>query len=160
MEKKANHRSTPAAWIKVWLLGYAGLHIGVGLALPWLVHTSLAAGYSGELASAFFDTATPPPEVRPVTLWLLGLFGPTIASWGVLLGALTLALLPQHPRRLAVAVGLALLVWMPLDSLLGVVNGVYSNVLLNGLAVAALLPPLVALLRMPVSSTNVMETRV
>ena len=66
---------------RIFLQLIAIVHIIGGMLLPFLVNTSLFETYNTLVYQALgFDIAGTNPEIN----FLIGLFGPTIASWGVL----------------------------------------------------------------------------
>ncbi len=58
------------------------LHIVGGLLLPWLLQTSLADDY---VLSIMQNFKVNEPGADQLVRFLVGILGPTIASWGVLL---------------------------------------------------------------------------
>ena len=113
------------------LLTVALAHVIAGMALAAL---PFAPSIHLKLAVAVFGAAKASEEV----LFLVSVFGPTVASWGILFFALVRAYF-RHPSG---ATWWALLwsvaVWAPLDSALCLYYGLVFPVALNA-AVAALI---------------------
>lgn len=118
---------------------YALAHIIGGLLLPWLVDTAVFADYNAALAQAFglHNAAS-----RRQAIFLTGLMGPTIASWGVLLLVLVQLSFARPTPMAWWGMVLAGLVWAPYDSLLSWQQGIYLNALINAASLLALLLPL------------------
>lgn len=115
------------------------LHIVAGLLFPWIVashgfdayrhHVQLvfdAEGYGAEQQAEF----------------LMAIFGPTIASWGVLfLYAVNSAFSRPSPQAWWFMLT-ACLVWAPYDSVYSLQQGVYLNAYINAVAFVAMMVPL------------------
>jgi hypothetical protein len=111
------------------LLWVGPLHVVGGLLLfltaflPDLQNTIAATtGLAGENFSPF----------------LFAVFGPTVASWGVLFTAVVCQFNDYPTRRLWRAMVLAVAVWAPLDTGLCLYYGVYGGVVVNGVVVVLL----------------------
>lgn len=104
----------------------AVLHIVSGLALPLLL-PSWPALIAAMPANAGFWAAV---------------FGPTVASWGVLMFVLVRHGLRARQRWACDALLLALMVWAPLDSLLCWRAGFPAAIALNAVAAASIAVPL------------------
>ena len=112
------------------ILSWVGpLHIVAGLLLfltaflPGLQTTiATSAGLDGDNFSPF----------------LFSVFGPTVASWGVLFTAVVRQFIDYPTRRLWNAMALAVVIWAPLDTSLCLYYGVNAGVVANGLVTALL----------------------
>jgi hypothetical protein len=113
-------------------------HIFAGLALfalffmPFLHTEFLSLIYIGN------QTELDTHNNSQLPFWIC-IFGPTLASWGVLLLALIKRYFAQPDRSLWWYFIAALCVWAPLDSLLCLMNGLYIGALLNALVLSAFL---------------------
>jgi hypothetical protein len=124
---------------KLFLQLIAVAHVIGGLLLPFLVNTSLFETYNTQVYEALgFDTARKNPEIN----FLIGLFGPTIASWGVLFFYVVSSAFRNMDRRGWWAIFLACVAWAPFDSLLSIQAGIYVNALINLISAVAILTPL------------------
>ncbi len=112
------------------ILSWVGpLHIVAGLLLfltAFLpgVQTAIAtsAGLDGDNFSPF----------------LFSVFGPTVASWGVLFTAVVRQFIDYPTRRLWNAMALAIAIWAPLDTGLCLYFGVNGGVVVNAAVVVLL----------------------
>ena len=111
------------------LIGPAHIAGGIGLAL-----LSLVPAVQAPLLSAIFGPGVP---LEP-TIFLVGVLGPTIASWGVLFTALVKNHIEQPSRRTWWFLFSSIAVWIPLDTFLCWYYGVYLGVWVN-LAVGTVL---------------------
>jgi hypothetical protein len=124
---------------KFFLQLIASAHIIGGVLLPFLVNTSVFATYNTSVYQALgFDTTGRNPEVN----FLIGLFGPTIASWGVLFFYVVSSAFKNLDPKGWWAIFLCCVAWAPYDSLLSIQNGIYINALINLISAAAILTPL------------------
>ncbi len=102
----------------------AGLLLFLTAFLPGIQSTlASTAGLTGENFSPF----------------LFAVFGPTVASWGVLFTAVVRQFIEYPTRRLWNAMVLAVVIWAPLDTGLCFYYGVYGGVVVNTLVVILLL---------------------
>jgi len=112
------------------ILSWVGpLHIVAGLLLFLTTflpgaQTTIAnsAGLTGENYSPF----------------LFAVFGPTVASWGVLFTAVVRQFIDYPTRRLWNAMAFAIVVWAPLDTGLCLYYGINGGVVANSLVVVLL----------------------
>ena len=114
------------------LLFIALAHVIAGLALTLL---PLTPDLQQTLASAIFSAG----KTSDTVMFLISVFGPTVASWGVLFFALIRAYF-RHPTRDSWrALVLSILIWAPLDSALSIHYGLHAAAVLNaGVAVIVL----------------------
>ena len=123
--------------IYLWLQGVAAGHIVLGVALALGGQTALLAPYFDTLLSQF-GLAADDAAARNMAQSLIQLFGPTVASWGLLFCTL-LQLYRRHGETvIKLAIFAALLLWLPLDCLISARHGLYLQVYLN-LAVGLLI---------------------
>jgi hypothetical protein len=124
---------------KVFLQLIAIIHIVGGILLPFLVNTSLFEAYNTLVYQALgFDTTRANSEIN----FLVGLFGPTIASWGVLFFYIVTSAFKRLDQKGWWAIFLCCLAWAPYDSLLSIQKGIYINALINLVSALAILTPL------------------
>lgn len=122
---------------KRWLQTLAIIHIIGGLLLPVMVYTPLAAPYFEHLQAAFTNSNPQPLQ------FLIGVFGPTVASWGLLFFyAIEKAFESQTGKDWWVLVSAAL-VWAVLDTVFSIINNVFAHLYLNGGVLMLFLLPLV-----------------
>ena len=107
------------------LLKFIGpVHIVGGITLALL---SLIPPLREPLISTIFDTEV---SIEP-TIFLVGVLGPTIASWGVLFTALARHYIERPSPQTWWFLFSSIAVWIPLDTLLCWYYGVYSGVWVN-----------------------------
>ena len=131
--------------IYLWLLGVGAGHIALGVALALGGHAALLAPYFDTLLSQFGLAADNAPA-RHMAQSLIQLFGPTVASWGLLCCTLVYLYRRHGEGLIKLALFAALLLWLPLDCLISARNGLYLHVYLN-LAVGLLIAVPLALLK-------------
>jgi len=71
--------------------------------------------------------------------FLFAVFGPTVASWGILFGVVVRQFVEYPSRRLWNAMVLAVVIWAPLDTALCAYYGVYGGVAVNVLIATLLI---------------------
>lgn len=124
---------------KLFLQLIAIIHIAGGILLPCLINTPVFETYNTLVYKALgFDTARVNPEIN----FLLGLFGPTIASWGVLFFYVVTSAFKRLDQKGWWAIFICCLAWAPYDSLLSIQKGIYINALINLVSALAILIPL------------------
>ena len=124
---------------KIFLQLISIAHIIGGILLPFLVNTPLFESYNTLVYKALgVNAARTNPEIN----FLIGLFGPTISSWGVLFFyVVTSAFRDPHPKGWW-TIFFCCLAWAPYDSLLSIQKGIYINALINLVSALAILTPL------------------
>lgn len=130
----------------VWLQAAALVHLLVGLGLTWAGDTALLGAYQQSIEQAFWGQAAP-AAARHQQLWWLALFGATLQSYSLfMLGLIHLGdRLRSHHAWAWLAFGIVL--WAPQDVLVSLQAGMWSHLAIDGLALLALLPPLLWLYR-------------
>lgn len=117
----------------------AGLHIMVGLALPYLVELPQFAFYNQHLLAAFnTDTA----EALALGKFMVGILGPTVASWGVLFLFVVNMSFATRSRTGWYFMMVAIIGWNLCDMYLSIKSGVYLNLVIDLLVAVLLLIPL------------------
>lgn len=119
-----------------WLKLIALLHIIGGLLLPLLALTSFLDHYFIELQSVF------PNSSQDSLRFLIGLFGPTVASWGLLFYFGIDKSFRSKARRDWSLLVIALLIWSILDSAYSLYFGIQSHFFINSFVLLSLLIPL------------------
>ena len=110
--------------IKKLLLLLALAHVVAGLMLTFLLFAPAAHRM---LVATIFGEARTTNDV----MFLVSVFGPTVASWGVLFYALTQAFFRSPTRGAWRMLVLSIVIWAPLDSALCIHFGLYVAVGMN-----------------------------
>lgn len=122
---------------KRWLQVLAIIHIIGGLLLPVMVYTSLATPYFTHLQSAF-------PDSNPESLrFLIGVFGPTVASWGLLFFYAIGKAFESRTRKDWWILVSAILVWSVIDTSFSIAHNVFAHFYFNGIVLVLFLVPLI-----------------
>jgi hypothetical protein len=118
-----------------WLVGVAILVTLFGVFMALLNSTILFDLFNQQIDPVFWTSEDPTTAALAFRTWVYGVWGATVAGWG-----LTLAFLAQHPfkrqerwARTALIFGLSL--WYLLDTGLSLAFRVYFNALFNTLLV-------------------------
>ncbi len=112
------------------LLALAAAHIVAGVSLTLL---PFVPSVHLQLATVIFGAEKVSEEIK----YLIAVFGPTVASWGVLFYALAKAFFHSPSRGTWWTLVMSIVVWAPMDSALCLYYGLYPAVALNA-AVASL----------------------
>ncbi len=127
-----------------WLMAVGLGHTGLGVALAFAAHLPVTRPYFDYLYASV--AAVPPTEEFQALLrTMVGLFGPTVASWGVLFSLLVFLYRQHGHRQIKPVIFLALLVWCVLDSAISVHFGLRLHVYLNLAATLSIALPLIFL---------------
>ena len=118
----------------------AMLHILVGLTLPWLVEWPPFGFYNRHLLAAF---NTDMPEALALGKFMIGILGPTVASWGLLFLFVVTISFTTRSRRGWYCMVVAVTGWSLFDMYLSIRAGVWLNLLIDLIVLSVLLIPLV-----------------
>ncbi|MEE9412182.1 MAG: hypothetical protein V3V22_03925 [Methylococcales bacterium] len=129
----------------------AVLHIIGGLLLPWLVQTSLADDY---VLSIMQNFKVNDPGADRLVRFLVGILGPTIASWGVLLLYVVNSFFHQPTITAWWTIIIAGLVWAPYDSWLSIQHGIYLNATFNGVVFFSIMIVLLIVRKLIIKKTG------
>lgn len=124
-------------WLYLWLLSIGAGHVVLGVALALGGQRALLAPYFDSVLRQF-SLATDDAAARDMAQSLIQLFGPTVASWGLLFSTLLYLYRRHGDRLIKLAIFAALLLWLPLDCLISARHSLYLQVYLN-LAVGLLI---------------------
>ena len=135
--------TTLRTWAVRWTYAAIAAHLLVGLLLPWIAGAAVFDGYHAAIDVHFWGAAAPAPApARAQQLWWIALFGPTLQSAALWMGALAV-LGARHRSTFAwwALIG-GLLLWAPQDMLISLRAACWYNVWLDAFALATMLPPL------------------
>ena len=126
-----------------WLLFMSGLHVVLGIALIYIAHTDYMLPYLNSLAESFAFTFTPASEKLYRVIFQL--FGPTIASWGLLFSMGLIYYRNQGHGLSKFTLIFALLIWFVLDSSISAYFSIEQHIYLNSLIFVLMFIPLLLL---------------
>lgn len=129
-----------------WTYGAIAVHFLVGLLLPWIMQAPLFDSYHSGIEQAFWGQAAP-PAARAQQVWWISLFGPTVQSVAIWMGALAYLGDVQRSRFAWGALIAGLLVWAPQDMLVSLRADCSIHVWIDTAALITMLPPLLWLWR-------------
>jgi hypothetical protein len=133
--------------IYLWLQSIGAGHIVLGVGLALRGQSALLAPYFDTLLEQF-GLPVSDAAARSMGQSLIQLFGPTVASWGLLFCGLIYLYRERGERASKWLIFAALLLWLPLDCLISARHGLYLQVYLN-LSVGLLIALPLALLKPP-----------
>ena len=116
------------------------LHIIVGIILPFTVDSWLFTYYNRQMLAAF---NTDSAEALELGKFMLGILGPTIASWGVIFLFLVRHAYGTRSKSAWYYMLAAIIGWSAYDMALSILAGVYLNVLIDLVVLILLLTPLI-----------------
>lgn len=124
---------------KLLLQVLAILHVVVGLMLPWVAEWPQFGFYNRHLLAAFnTDTA----EALALGKFMIGILGPTVASWGLLFLFVVNISFATRSRTGWYSMAIAISGWCLLDMYLSVKAGVYLNLIIDLVVLLLLMVPL------------------
>ncbi|MDX5372820.1 MAG: TIGR01777 family oxidoreductase [Pseudomonadaceae bacterium] len=124
-----------------WLLLVGLGHVALGVALAFAAHLPLTQAYFDYL-HASVATTPPPAEYQALLRTMVGLFGPTVASWGLLFSVLVVLYRRHGHALIKPAIFAALLLWCLLDSAISAYFGLWLHFYLNSAAALSIAIPL------------------
>ncbi|HWV08832.1 MAG TPA: hypothetical protein VN156_04770 [Pseudomonas sp.] len=132
-------------WLYRWLLAVGIGHIVLGVVLAFAAHFSITDDYFRQLYASTGSADLPPAGYDGLLRTMVGLFGPTVASWGVLLCVLVSLYYRHGHAVIKPALFVALLVWCVLDSSISLYFGLTMHAYLNSAAALSIAIPLLLL---------------
>ncbi|RDX38279.1 hypothetical protein DZA50_00620 [Kangiella sp. HD9-110m-PIT-SAG07] len=119
-----------------WLKLIAIIHIVGGLLLPLIVFTPVSAPYFEHLLEVF-------PQSNLTSIkFLIGVFGPTVASWGLLFYYAAEKAFEGRTKKDWWFLLVAILVWSIMDTAFSLYFDVMSHLWINGLVAVLFVTPL------------------
>ncbi|MBD9481909.1 hypothetical protein IB229_02920 [Pseudomonas sp. PDM14] len=127
-----------------WLLLIGLGHVALGVALAFAAHSTLLDPYFQYLYASV--SAQPPGvEFQRLLRTMVGLFGPTVASWGLLFSLLVYLYRTRGHRLIKPGLFAALLLWCVLDSAISAYFDLLAHAYLNAAAAMSIAVPLLML---------------
>jgi hypothetical protein len=114
-------------WLFVVGLGIAAF----GILMAFLSGTPLFDLFNRQIDPAFWPTGSSLGSIRPFQQWLYGIWGATIAGWGVFVTFIAHYPFRNKEKWAWNCLVLGLLVWFVLDTGLSIFHRVYFNVAFN-----------------------------
>jgi len=152
MDKTGNENSPKylANSCKRWLEVVALLHIFGGLSLSFNWPSIIWSEYQQKLFESFNISSTIGTEVKFIVTMLTQLFGPTIASWGVLMFFFIRkisidALSSNETKKNINVLLLSTAIWFVFDTVISLKFGVVLHAAINVLAALSIFLPLLYL---------------
>jgi hypothetical protein len=131
--------------LAIWLLIVALGHVVVGAALPFVAFSSGFDFYAEKIRASFWGGAVPPPEAEAFQRWIVALFGPTVASWGILMAYVVRAGMRTNEPWPWNALLISLLIWAPADIAISLMHDFWLHVAIDLLVVLVIAVPAVML---------------
>ena len=125
--------------VKYWLQFIALAHVIGGLMLPFVVQLDLVQPYFRLMAQALALNAN---QDLHALQFMVGIFGPTVASWGVLFWAVVTQSFDNPTKKSWYVMLAACVVWAFYDSIYSSFFGLWINALINGVAFVSIVLPL------------------
>jgi hypothetical protein len=127
--------------LETWLFIVALGHIVAGAALPLVAFSRGFDLYAERIRESFWGGALVPPEAEAFQRWIVALFGPTVASYGVLMAYLVRAGMRTNDPWPWNAVLLSLLAWAPADIAISLMRDFWLHVVIDLFAVLIIAVP-------------------
>ena len=124
-----------------WLLLVALGHVAVGLLIPVWAYSPLFDFYSNLLKDTFWLSQELPQETKEFQRWILALFGPTIASVGVLMFYLVKAGIKHREPGPWNALLIVTVIWASGDIGISLMHDFWPHVLVDAMAMLVIVPP-------------------
>ena len=114
-----------------WLF-VVGLGIAVfGILMAFLSGTPIFDLFNRQIDPAFWGTEASLESIKPFQQWIYGIWGATIAGWGVFVTFIAYYPFRNKEKWAWNCLVLGLLVWFVLDTVLSIFHKVYFNVAFN-----------------------------
>jgi len=125
-----------------WLLAVSILVTLFGFFMALTSNRPLFDLFNDRINPAFWGQAGPGPAAEAFQQWVYGVWGATVAGWGILMIFVVYHSLRQQQRWAWRALVVALLAWYLLDTVISLYHGVLFNAAFNSLLLILFLPPL------------------
>jgi hypothetical protein len=132
--------------LELWLSIIALGHMMAGIALPFIAFSSIFDIYAAAIRESFFGGAPIPPETEAFQRWIVALFGPTVASWGVLMAYVVRAGTRTNDPSYWHALLLSVLAWAPADIAISLIHDFWIHVIVDLVAIIIIAIPVFIIL--------------
>ncbi len=143
-----------------WLLLLAYGHIVAGVAIPFVAYSTAFNYYSALLQQAFWPAQTVPGATVEFQRWIVALFGPTIASVGVVMVFLVKAGAKNAQPWPWNAILTALAVWAPGDICISLMKDFWLHMQIDVVVLLAIVPPVWHLKQRAVRNAQQLNNRI
>lgn len=130
-----------------WLLAVGAGMVVFGLFMAVASGTPLFASFNGLIDPAFWAGGTPPAGIDDFRAWAYGVWGATIAGWGVTVAYLAAEPLRRREAWAWRAIAISTAVWYAFDTGLSIAHGVILNVAFNTALLVLVAVPLAVMRR-------------
>ena len=147
---------TTRTWLVRWIYAVTAVHLVVGVLLPLCAGAAFSEHYRRGIEGHFFGGEAP-VAARALHVWWMSLFGPTVQAAAIWMAGLAVMGDRQRNAFAWAMLILGLLVWAPQDMLISARAHCWTNLWLDALALAAMLPPLVWLCKIDLALKQVKQ---
>ena len=140
-------------WIYRWLLLIGTAHILIGLLFIVIIKTELMQPYLQNILEVFNVEKT--ENNLSLLTSFLQFFGPTVASWGVLLCISVFHFYYYGNLRTKLIISTAILIWFVFDTSLALLHGLNSHIFINSLVFILFFPAFLLLKTNAVNNSNI-----
>jgi hypothetical protein len=130
-----------------WLILAALTHVIVGLLVFFFSDSSWMDDYHRTVARVFWPNGFDLHTVKREQAWWMSLFGATVQCLGIWMLALVLYAGRHRIAEIWLWIAIGLLVWAPQDMFLSWRAGIAVHLIVDSVALLAMLPPLILLWR-------------
>lgn len=142
--KARMHSPSLRQWAIRWMFATIVTHLVVGMLLPWFADAAVFRDYHRGIETAFWGAGVP-PQAHAQQIWWISLFGPTVQSAALWMGALAYIGARQRSAFAWGALIAGMLLWAPQDMLVSLRADCLDNIWIDTFALVTMLPPLVYL---------------
>ena len=129
-------------WVIRWMYGVVVGHLAVGMLLPWIADLAMLDAYHRRVEAGFWPHVAP-AAARAQQVWWISLFGPTVQSLAIWMGALTHLGDRQRSSFVWMWLIAGIVIWAPQDMFISARAGAWIHVWIDSFALVTMLPPLV-----------------
>lgn len=126
----------------VWLLVACFTMLAFGVLMALFGGTRLFAGLNQQIDLAFWPAGTVDPGLLRFQTWVYGVWGATVAGFGLLAAFIAAHAFARKQRWARDALAAALALWYVLDTALSLLSRVWVNAALNTAVLALFIVPL------------------
>lgn len=125
-----------------WLLGVAAGMAAFGVGMALFAQSSLFDGFNAQIDPVFWATRAIDPGTREFRGWVYGVWGATVAGFGLLAAFVARGPFRRRERWARDALLVAAATWFALDTAVSASYGVWFNVAFNTFVLLAIVVPI------------------